>query len=121
MHSRPNHPRTQFGAKLYNELERQGVTNRELARRLAPHDPSGMRRSVARWLAPADGNPVTPNESSRRAIEEALGLESGALADEPDEDDLMTPLTRAITGALGTFVERQVERHVKRAMREMVA
>lgn len=91
------HPRTEFGRKLHVELERQGVSVRELARRMQPGNPEGMRRNIARWLS-SEVTAVVPSPASVNATAEALGVSPDALADEEDEDDqdVYAPLTRAV-------------------------
>jgi transcriptional regulator with XRE-family HTH domain len=78
--------RTPFGSRLRAELDRQRVSNRELARRLDPTDPEGARRSVARWLAPK-GRAVTPSAPNIAAIAAALGVRPEDLEPEEDEEE----------------------------------
>jgi transcriptional regulator with XRE-family HTH domain len=78
--------RTPFGARLRAELDRQGISNRELARRLDPADPEGARRSIARWLAPRD-RAVTPSRPNVAAIAAALGVQPEELQPEEDDDE----------------------------------
>jgi transcriptional regulator with XRE-family HTH domain len=88
--------RTAFGTRLRNELNRQDISARELARRLRPDDPEGARRSVARWLAPRD-RAVVPGKAKVAQIAAALGVDPSALsADDDEESDPVADLLRAL-------------------------
>ena len=69
-----------FAGRLAHVLKRDGVSNRELGRRLAGPDASdkqadNQRTGVLRWLREG----VEPSPQSARAVEIALGLENGYL------------------------------------------
>lgn len=69
---------------------------RELARRMQPGNPEGMRRNIARWLSPED-TAVSPSRASVNATADALGISPDALADDEEEDSsVYAPLARAV-------------------------
>jgi hypothetical protein len=90
-----------FRTWLSGEMERQGVSRRELARRLSAGNPerfSSYRRQVTRWLDP--DSPVSPRNETRQAIAVALGANADDVPSEEDEEsDLLAqlaPLTRSM-------------------------
>lgn len=79
----PRRPRSLFGEILRRELESQGVSNRELARRLTADDPAKLencRRSLIRYIR----GEVMPSETMRDAIAEALDVDPSVFADDAD-------------------------------------
>lgn len=60
-----------FADKLHAALDDQGISVRELARRLNPENPEAARSGIHKWLA----NKHEPHRASRRAVAVALGLE----------------------------------------------
>lgn len=90
-------PRTEFGRNLRAELDARRVSVRELARRMQPDNPEGMRRNIARWLSPEE-TAVEPSAASVRATAAALGVAPEALAADEDEEEaaLYAPLSRAV-------------------------
>lgn len=99
--------RTPFGIRLRAELDRQHVSNRELARRLDPVDPERARRSIARWLAPRN-RAVTPSRPNVVALATALGVRPEDL--KPDEDDEEADLSIQLAQVIGALVRAQVKR-----------
>lgn len=76
-------PRSLFGELLRRELETQGVSQRELARRLTTADPARLentRRSLIRYIA----GEVVPSETMREAIAQALDIDPTVFADDAD-------------------------------------
>lgn len=74
---------TTFAGRLAHVLERDGVSNRELGRRLAGPSASEkqaehQRTGVLRWLR-ENGERVEPTPESARKVERVLGLEDGYL------------------------------------------
>lgn len=70
-----------FGAWLREELDRQGMGARTLARRIDPGHPERVRRTINRYLS---GDTTRPSAPMRRAIADALGCR---VADLPRDDD----------------------------------
>lgn len=88
-------------------LTEQNVSVRELARRMQPGDPEGMRRSVARWLSPT-ANAVNPSPASRKAVAQALGLPEDVFGDEGDDSEETDPVA-----ALMTAIRRVVRDEIR--------
>ena len=91
-----SHP-MKFGEWLGTQMERQELPRRELARRMAAGHPKGVtpatietyRRAIRRYL---EGQQV-PNDGTRYAIADALGVDRDQLpADEDEEEDLQLAL-----------------------------
>ena len=79
-------PRTEFGRRLREELDRQNLSVRALARRMQPDNPEPMRRNIARWLSPLPESAVNPSTASVRAAAGSLGVSvEELLPDEPEE------------------------------------
>lgn len=87
--------RTSFGRKLRRSLDRQGVSVRELARRIRPDDPETGRRNIARWLAPVD-RAVTPSRATINAVADVLGVDPAELADDDEESDPAVTLVNLV-------------------------
>lgn len=102
-------PRSRFGEQLRGELGRQGLSIRQLSRRIDPSKPEHARRALARWIAG-----TTPTAASRRAVAEALGVDPAFFDD--DEDEEAATALRAITALFGDLVGRIVD--VKLAQRD---
>lgn len=74
-------------------MEKQGLSRREVARRMAENHPQGVtlqttetyRRAVRRYLDPE--NPQRPTEGTRNAIADALGVDRSAVPTEEDEEE----------------------------------
>lgn len=83
-----------FRSWLSAEIDRQGIARRELARRLASKHPAGLtpstlethRRAIYRYLDASD--PMLPNEQTRRAFAEALGVDPSEVPMDDEDDDL---------------------------------
>lgn len=73
--------RSRFGEQLRVELDRQGLSIRQLSRRLDPAKPEQARRALGRWIAG-----TKPTEASKRAVAVALGLDENTFAD-PDDGE----------------------------------
>lgn len=79
-----------FRGWLQYELTTQGLARREVARRLATKHPKGAipetietyRRAIYRYLD--ESSPMIPNQATRNAFAEALGV---AVEDVPSEDE----------------------------------
>lgn len=88
---------------LGSEMERQGLSRREVARRMAEKHPSGVtpqttetyRRAIRRYLDVE--NPQRPTAPTRNAIADALDVprESVPTDDEEEEDLQLALLLRA--------------------------
>jgi transcriptional regulator with XRE-family HTH domain len=78
-----NTPET-FAERLRREIDRQNLGVRTLARRMTdrPERVDVLRRQLSKYLR----GDHQPSVETRHAIEEALGLEHDALADEEDEE-----------------------------------
>lgn len=98
--------RTPFGRKLRDQLDRQSISVRELARRMQPDDPESARRNIARWLAPR-ASAVMPSRANVRAVAEALGVAPDELNGDDDDEEsdpvatLMNALRRFVRAELG--------------------
>lgn len=71
---------------LDGQMEQRGIGRRELARRLAAQSGTSFdsyRRSVKRYLA----GETVPNEQTRDAIAEALGVNPSEMPSPDDEED----------------------------------
>lgn len=74
-------------------MERQGLSRREVARRMAEKHPDGVtpqttetyRRAIRRYLEVE--NPQKPTQQTRHAIADALGVDRGSLPTEEDEEE----------------------------------
>lgn len=68
-----------FAGQLHSELDRQGVSISELARRLAVGGKSvvGQRRLIQKWLADDPDERTEPTDWKRAEVEHALDLEPG--------------------------------------------
>lgn len=76
-------PRSLFGEILRRELETQGVSNRELARRLTADEPEKIencRRSLIRYI----GGEVIPSPQMREAIASALDIDPAVFDEAAD-------------------------------------
>lgn len=75
-------PRSLFGEILRAELERQGISTRELARRLAdgPEKVENTRRTLIRYMR----GEVLPGLQARETIAAALSLDPAVFADDAD-------------------------------------
>lgn len=75
-------------------MHRQGVSRRQLAKRLAANHPSTVetyRRAVNRYLQ--DEDPVLPRRSARYDIADALGVDRSSVpTDDDEEEDLQLAL-----------------------------
>lgn len=92
-----------FREWLAGEMQRQNVSRREVARRLAAQHPKGVttetvetyRRAVRRYLDPE--SPMRPTDSTRIAFAEAFGVDPDEVpSTEDEEEDLMAPLMREL-------------------------
>lgn len=76
-----------FSDRLREAMREQDVSVRALARRISNVTGAQLeqeRRRVHRYLAEP---PMLANESSRRLLEECLGIESGALEGDRDDEE----------------------------------
>jgi len=85
-----------FGHKLQGILDSRGISRRGFAKLVDPENPEGVRRAVHRHL----GGIHMPSRLTRRHYEQVLGLESGAL--ETDDDEEADP---ALREAFALFVD----------------
>lgn len=92
-----------FREWLSDEIQRQEIPRRELARRLARKHPEGAtpqtietyRRAIYKYLDPSA--PTVPTTTTRAAFAEVLGVdpsEMPASDDEEDSEDMAQMLTR---------------------------
>ena len=78
---------------LGGELQKQNLTRRALARKLAEKHPEGVnpstvesaRRQIYKYLDPA--GPTIPSESTRIAFADALGVKASEIPDDDEEDE----------------------------------
>lgn len=87
--------RTSFGQRLRRELDSQGVSVRELARRIRPDDPESGRRNIARWLAPRN-RAVTPSRATINLVADVLGVDTKSLSADDEEDSPVAALFHAL-------------------------
>lgn len=96
-------PRSLFGEILRRELEAQGVSNRELARRLTADQPERLentRRALIRYIR----GEVVPNDDARLAIAAALRIDPGQFAPEPSRDREREILHAAVDNLLDALM-----------------
>lgn len=89
-----------FGEILRRELETQGISNRELARRLTAGDPEKLentRRSLIRYIQ----GEVVPSEAMRDTIAAALSIDPSLFADDADRAEQLAK----VRGALDNLAE----------------
>lgn len=79
-------PSTEFGRRLRDELDRQNLSVRALARRMQPDNPEPMRRNIARWLSPLPDSSVNPSTASAHAAASSLGVSVETLLPDDDEE-----------------------------------
>lgn len=113
-----------FRSWLAAELAGQNVPRRELARRLAAQHPKGVtadtietyRRAVYRYLDPVA--PMIPNQQTRAAFADALGVspDEVPVSDDEDEPDLTAALQAIALGHVE--LGRQLTRALKVAQAE---
>jgi transcriptional regulator with XRE-family HTH domain len=72
-----------FSALLHQEMNRQGVGVRELARRLNPDNPASAKRQLSKWRA---GDHL-PSRENRQTIARALNLPERFFEDADDEEE----------------------------------
>lgn len=109
-----------FRGWLDNELKQQGVSRRELARRLAAGHPEGVtpktletyRRAIYKYLDPSKQR--TPTEPTRLAFAAALGVDP-ALVPTDEEDDEDEPDVAATLQALARE-HADISRRINRAL-----
>lgn len=100
--------RTIFGTRLRQELDRQRVSIRTLAKRLDSERPEVARRNLARWI----GGYNSPSRLNRIAVAHALGIPPEAFLEDDDEEEdplvaLMSALRRVVREELKN--ERKVD------------
>lgn len=111
-----------FKAWLAGEMERQGLSRREVARRLASSHPKGVtpettetyRRAVRRYLEADD--PQKPTPSTRLAFAAALDVDPSEVPssdDEEDELDMVAELHELVRQQKET--RRKIDRILKAA------
>ena len=97
------HARDQtFAEILQAEIDAQGISNRELARRLVkdPEKMNGARRQVIRWLNGETPNPTRP---TRIRIAKALRIEPERLLRVRPLSDLVAERLTELEQRLGTI------------------
>jgi hypothetical protein len=77
-----------YGRKLQGVLDKHGLSRRAFAKLVSPENPEGVRRAVHRHLAGVH----MPSRLTRRHYEAVLGLDSGSL--EADDDEEADPVLR---------------------------
>jgi transcriptional regulator with XRE-family HTH domain len=107
MSHRPSSRKT-FARQLREELSRQKLGIRTLARRMDPERPETARRSLYKWL----GGEHLPSRASREAVAVALGLPEDHFSADDDEEDALEPLTRDILAALYDAIGSALDRRV---------
>lgn len=103
---------------LAGEMQRQGLSRREVARRLAVHHPKGVtpdtvetfRRAVRRYLDPVD--PQRPNPTTRLAFADALEADPADVPTAEDEAEDVTDLADLMRQ------QAALNRQLKRALKE---
>jgi transcriptional regulator with XRE-family HTH domain len=97
----PAKPRSFFGHRLRAELERNGTSIREVARRLNPGNVEFARRNLTRWITGG----VTPTRANRQAVAVALGLDPSFFDEDDEEEAEMADLVRALMHRIDRVVE----------------
>lgn len=92
--------RSQFGSLLRDALTSQGVSIRELARRLNPERPETARRSLIRYIK----GEVIPEQRNRDEIAAALGLSTDYFAENAEEALQRERLARALEPLLDALM-----------------
>lgn len=101
---------------LAGEMDRQGLSRREVARRLAVHHPEGVtvntvetfRRAIRRYLDPVD--PQRPNPTTRLAFADALEADPADVPTAEDEAEDVTDLAELVRQ------QAALNRRLKRAL-----
>lgn len=94
---------TRFSLQVREEMGRQNLSIRGLARRIDPANVDRARRNLHRWLDEG----ITPSRASRAEVEVALGLESSSLADD-EEEDAVAALMRGLRALVRETQREQV-------------
>lgn len=101
--------RSPFGEKLRAELARQGISIRELGRRMDPAKPDIARRNLSRWIAG-----TKPTKGSRVLVAHALEVDPSHFDEDDDEeaDQEMADLFRALLHRIDRRVEEEVDKRL---------
>lgn len=109
-----------FRTWLQDEIDAQGLSRREVARRMATKHPKGVtpstaetyRRAIYKYLDPEQ--PSNPTQPTREAIAEALGVDPSTIpADDDDEEaDLQATLQALL------HEQAELSRRLSRALKE---
>lgn len=100
--------RSGFGEILRRELDEQGVSVRELARRLTVEQPEkleNMRRSLGRYIS----GEVSPGQSARETIAEALSVDHEIFAEEAVHTARREKLLDALAPLADVLLELAIE------------
>lgn len=104
--------RETFGARLRQELDRAGVSQRELAARLAgSRDPGAIdahRSSIRKHL----NGQHAPRRATRIAYALALGLDRDHFEDEDEEEDPLEALVDELVARIFLEAYRALERQL---------
>jgi transcriptional regulator with XRE-family HTH domain len=101
-------PRTLFGEILRQELDSQGVSIRELARRLTADEPEKIentRRTLIRYMQ----GEVQPGVQAREAIAEALSIDPQVFADDADRAAKRERVLDALAPLADVLLELAIE------------
>lgn len=99
--------RTLFGEILRAELDGQGVSIRELARRLAGDEGNleSVRRSLMRYVQ----GEVTPGVEQRQAIAEALAIDMAVFAEDTERAARRERILSALEPLADVLLELAIE------------
>ncbi len=106
--------RSLFGELLRAELDTQGISIRELARRLTAEDESkleNVRRSLMRYVQ----GEVTPGVDHREAIAAALGIDPAIFADDAERAARRERILSALEPLADVLLDLAVEHKAQAA------
>lgn len=109
----PRKRRSLFGELLRAELDTQGVSIRELARRLTPDGGNleNTRRSLMRYIQ----GEVTPGVEHRDEIALAIGVDPAVFADDAERAARRTRILDALEPLADVLLELAIEQREKSA------
>lgn len=99
--------RSGFGTILRRELDAQGISTRELARRLTREEPDSienMRRTLIRYM-----QGTSPGESRREAIARELGIDAAVFAEDKIRNERRDRVLDALAPLADVLLELAIE------------
>lgn len=103
---KPNGRAALFAIRLRKEMDSRGLSVRSFGKLTDPSNPERGRRRVQRHLSGS----FMPSPASRKAYAVALGLPEESFLDDDEEEDLHSPLTRAVRAAVRVELRSALER-----------